>query len=254
MQNEGVFVLSMWAVYMTKMIRRAFLEQQYHFHCTCPVCSLPEALSATSDRRLIRFAELKKQLSMWGELTGNGKRYAMTGPEAIKIIREMWKLLVQEKYMSERGQLAAMLVKNIGRVAHVWLGLDHGGGVDVVVVVVDVALLGGRLGIDAWALAERVVGGAGDGGSSHGGRLGGGSFLFGRGITLVVLARWGGRGRRGRRVSHVPGHHVTNARATHPCKSINVVEDLYRRGGRRYFEGFFRTVKRGIQLTGNIIY
>lgn len=53
------------------------------------------------------FAQLKASLSAWAEPTGEKGEFVLDGKQALDIIRQMWKLLVDEKYLSERGQLAA---------------------------------------------------------------------------------------------------------------------------------------------------
>ncbi|KAF8195503.1 hypothetical protein BJ912DRAFT_957233 [Pholiota molesta] len=80
--------------------RRAYLSQQYGFHCTCDVCSLPDALSKASDERLSAISTLYEVFATWGSNT-------IEGPEAIDHIRKIWQLEDQEGYWSERGQLAA---------------------------------------------------------------------------------------------------------------------------------------------------
>ncbi|KAF9485877.1 hypothetical protein BDN70DRAFT_970007, partial [Pholiota conissans] len=80
--------------------RRAYLSQQYGFHCTCDVCSLPDALSKASDERLSAISALYDAFATWGS-------NQIEGPEAIEHIRKIWELEDQEGYWSERGQLAA---------------------------------------------------------------------------------------------------------------------------------------------------
>ncbi len=70
----------------------------------CAVCSLPEAQSLESDRRLIEISGLYNRLSTWGT-------NSISGSEAIQIVREIWALGNQEGYWSERGQLAADAVQ-----------------------------------------------------------------------------------------------------------------------------------------------
>ena len=79
---------------------RAYLSQQYGFHCTCDVCSLPDDLSKASDRRLAEISRLYGELATWG-------RGKITGAEALTLIRKIWRLEDEEGYWSERGQLAA---------------------------------------------------------------------------------------------------------------------------------------------------
>lgn len=81
-------------------IHRRYLRQHYGFECQCEVCSLPEAESAESDKRLSKMAGLYTRFSSWG--TGQ-----LTGKEAIDTAREIWLTGEEEGYWSERGQLAA---------------------------------------------------------------------------------------------------------------------------------------------------
>ncbi|KAF8918868.1 hypothetical protein CPB85DRAFT_1279125, partial [Mucidula mucida] len=84
--------------------RRDYLSSSYDFECMCAVCSLPEAQSLESDRRLIEISGLYNRLSTWGT-------NSISGSEAIQIVREIWALGNQEGYWSERGQLAADAVQ-----------------------------------------------------------------------------------------------------------------------------------------------
>jgi hypothetical protein len=79
---------------------RAFLTEHYGFHCTCSVCSLPEAQSAVSDKRLLEMSASYDRFATWG---GHG----ISGSEAIGIARKIWQLGEEEGYWSERGRLAA---------------------------------------------------------------------------------------------------------------------------------------------------
>ncbi|KAH6912901.1 hypothetical protein BKA70DRAFT_1265407 [Coprinopsis sp. MPI-PUGE-AT-0042] len=79
--------------------RRAYLGQQYKFHCTCESCSLPEAESKASDARLQAMARHQHELSRWG-------RKEVSGEDAIEHVRAIWKLGDEEGYWSERGRLA----------------------------------------------------------------------------------------------------------------------------------------------------
>lgn len=79
---------------------RAHLSQQYGFHCTCDVCSLPDELSKASDERLSEISRLYQEFSNWGS-------YKVEGAQAIDYIRKIWKMEEEEGYFSERGQLAA---------------------------------------------------------------------------------------------------------------------------------------------------
>jgi len=79
---------------------RNFLLQQYGFNCTCAICSLPDARSRASDKRLAHMTELSEKLARW--------RYAnIDGDEAIEVVRKIWDVREREGYWSERGQLAA---------------------------------------------------------------------------------------------------------------------------------------------------
>ncbi|PPQ81272.1 hypothetical protein CVT25_015056 [Psilocybe cyanescens] len=80
--------------------RRAYLTQQYGFHCTCDVCSLPDGLSKASDRRLSEISSLYRKFATWGSKD-------IDGIEAINYIRKIWGIEDEEGYWSERGQLAA---------------------------------------------------------------------------------------------------------------------------------------------------
>ncbi|CAA7261438.1 unnamed protein product [Cyclocybe aegerita] len=80
--------------------RRAFLSQQYGFHCTCDVCSLTSDLSRASDARLTEISRLYDEFAAWGS-------DIIDGAQAIEFIRKIWKIEDEEGYWSERGQLAA---------------------------------------------------------------------------------------------------------------------------------------------------
>jgi len=80
--------------------RRNFLSQQYGFNCTCAVCSLPDALSRASDKRLAHMTELLEKLARWGHAN-------IDGEEAIEVVRKIWDVGEREGYWSERGRLAA---------------------------------------------------------------------------------------------------------------------------------------------------
>ncbi|KAJ6557236.1 hypothetical protein DFH09DRAFT_922936, partial [Mycena vulgaris] len=84
----------------TKKERREFLSQQYGFRCTCAVCSLDEAASKASDKRLTTISHYYAHLATWGN-------NAINGVEAITTINSIWKLGDEEGYWSERGRLAA---------------------------------------------------------------------------------------------------------------------------------------------------
>ncbi|TFK19996.1 SET domain-containing protein [Coprinopsis marcescibilis] len=79
--------------------RRAYLQKQYGFHCTCSVCSLPDDVSKASDNRLVEMNRHQSRLSQWIQRT-------VSGPEAIEHVRSIWKLGDEEGYWSERGRLA----------------------------------------------------------------------------------------------------------------------------------------------------
>jgi hypothetical protein len=76
------------------------LAEYYGFHCTCSVCSLPEAESAMSDKRLLEISDSYDRLARWGD-------NRIGGSEAIGIAKKIWKLGGKEGYWSERGRLAA---------------------------------------------------------------------------------------------------------------------------------------------------
>jgi hypothetical protein len=80
--------------------KRKFLAQHYGFHCSCEVCSLPEAASSQSDRRLVAMAAMYRQLGGWSQ-------GGISGKQAIAIVNDIWELGEEEGYWSERGQLAA---------------------------------------------------------------------------------------------------------------------------------------------------
>lgn len=80
--------------------RRAFLAERYGFQCGCRVCSLPDAQSAASDRRLLEISDNYHHFGTWGG-------HSINGTEAIRIIRKIWQLEDEEGYWSERGRLAA---------------------------------------------------------------------------------------------------------------------------------------------------
>ena len=79
---------------------RNFLSQQYGFNCTCSVCSLPDARSRASDKRLAHMTELLEKLARWGHAN-------IDGEEAIEVVRKIWDVGEREGYWSERGRLAA---------------------------------------------------------------------------------------------------------------------------------------------------
>jgi hypothetical protein len=78
---------------------RSYLSQQYGFHCTCAVCSLPDAESKASDKRLSEISQLQERLATWGQ-------HRLNGIEAIRVVRQIWDLGEEEGYWSERGPLA----------------------------------------------------------------------------------------------------------------------------------------------------
>ncbi|KXN88140.1 SET domain-containing protein 5, partial [Leucoagaricus sp. SymC.cos] len=80
--------------------RRAFLVEHYGFECQCSVCSLPEAESQASDRRLEAISEEYERFASWGQ----GR---ISGTDAIAHVRKIWQLEDEEGYWSERGRLAA---------------------------------------------------------------------------------------------------------------------------------------------------
>ncbi|KAJ7070024.1 hypothetical protein C8F01DRAFT_976975, partial [Mycena amicta] len=84
----------------TRSERRDFLSAQYGFKCTCAVCSLDDASSAASDKRLTKIADYYRHFGTWG----NG---AISGVEAVDTINKIWQLEDEEGYWSERGRLAA---------------------------------------------------------------------------------------------------------------------------------------------------
>ncbi|KAF8237124.1 hypothetical protein L208DRAFT_1431725 [Tricholoma matsutake] len=78
----------------------ALLAEHYGFHCTCSVCSLPEAQSAISDKRLLEISDSYDQFATWGG-------QIISGSEAIELVKKIWDLGSEEGYWSERGRLAA---------------------------------------------------------------------------------------------------------------------------------------------------
>lgn len=91
-EHELLFFFSTWL--------RSFLAEQYGFECQCSVCSLPEAESRASDKKLEGISDGYERFSGWGE----GR---INGAEAIAHARKIWKLGEEEGYWSERGRLAA---------------------------------------------------------------------------------------------------------------------------------------------------
>jgi hypothetical protein len=81
--------------------RKEWLSQNYGFHCSCEVCSLPEAESRVSDGHLTTMSELHGHLAKWDQ------QRILDGKDAIGIMREIWHLGEEEGYWSERGRLAA---------------------------------------------------------------------------------------------------------------------------------------------------
>ncbi|KAG6854680.1 hypothetical protein C0991_003329 [Blastosporella zonata] len=79
---------------------RAFLEENYDFTCMCRVCSLTDRESRASDTRLMAIADGYAQFATWGQ-------GAISGIEAIDVVRMIWAIEDEEGYWSERGQLAA---------------------------------------------------------------------------------------------------------------------------------------------------
>ncbi|KAI4519111.1 hypothetical protein K525DRAFT_226858, partial [Schizophyllum commune Loenen D] len=77
--------------------RRAHLKERYGFECNCSVCALPEAKSNALDRQLADMAHDYARLA-------EGK---ITGLEAIRTVRLLWRLGTSTGYHSERGRLAA---------------------------------------------------------------------------------------------------------------------------------------------------
>ncbi|KIK59257.1 hypothetical protein GYMLUDRAFT_44626 [Collybiopsis luxurians FD-317 M1] len=80
--------------------RRAYLNHQYSFHCTCDVCSLPDLESIRSDQRLMSMSEMHSRFATWGSSL-------IDGEEAIGLVRRIWEVGGEEGYWSERGRLAA---------------------------------------------------------------------------------------------------------------------------------------------------
>ncbi|KAF7299357.1 SET domain-containing protein 5 [Mycena indigotica] len=121
--------------------RRAFLSSHYGFECTCAVCSLDNAGSLASDRRLTSISEFYRYFATWG----NGD---ITGVEAIEAINNIWKLEEEEGYWSERGRLAAdavwiaaahsdfSAVRSWARLAAKWYTIELGGDSETVLEVV----------------------------------------------------------------------------------------------------------------------
>lgn len=113
--------------------RRAYLEQNYGFRCTCSVCSLPEAKSKASDARLSRMASNWARFAKWID-------ESIDGVEALRLVREIWKDADEEGYLSERGRLAADAVwvsaghrdadavRKWGAVAVKWYDIELGVG------------------------------------------------------------------------------------------------------------------------------
>ncbi|KAH8104497.1 hypothetical protein BXZ70DRAFT_590873 [Cristinia sonorae] len=111
--------------------RRHYLKTMYGFECDCSVCSLPDELSRASDDRLVRISQLKSQFGTWA----NGE---ITGQTAVSLAREIWRLLDEEGYWSERGQLAAdaawvaashsdgQATRQWAEVAQEWFGYELG--------------------------------------------------------------------------------------------------------------------------------
>ncbi|KAE9407402.1 SET domain-containing protein, partial [Gymnopus androsaceus JB14] len=108
--------------------RRAYLEHQYSFHCSCDVCSLPDQQSLESDQRLIAMSELQAQFVTWGS-------GAIQGDEAISLVKRIWDLGTEEGYTSERGRLASDAAwvaaahadtKAWARLAEEWFGYEVG--------------------------------------------------------------------------------------------------------------------------------
>lgn len=64
------------------------------------MCALPEAKSSALDRQLADMAHEYARLASWAE----GK---ITGLEAIRTVRLLWRLGTSTGYHSERGRLAA---------------------------------------------------------------------------------------------------------------------------------------------------
>lgn len=79
---------------------RHYLSEHYGFNCTCAVCSLPDALSRASDKRLAHITELYERLALWGHAN-------IDGDHAVETVKKIWDVGEQEGYWSERGRLAA---------------------------------------------------------------------------------------------------------------------------------------------------
>jgi hypothetical protein len=79
---------------------RAYLAENYHFDCSCPVCALPPPESAASDARLSALSAAYDAFAAWG--TG-----ALSSADAGDVARRIWALADAAGYLSERGQLAA---------------------------------------------------------------------------------------------------------------------------------------------------
>lgn len=70
------------------------MRDDYHFECSCPVCSLPEDLSTQSDERLSVLQALFEQLTGWNDETIDGK-------QTIEIVNKIWEMSVGEGYFNE---------------------------------------------------------------------------------------------------------------------------------------------------------
>lgn len=111
--------------------RRKTLKEDYHFDCNCPVCTLPDELSKASDERLSKLQGLFEQLQGWNDDSIDGK-------QTIDIVNQIWDLSLQENYVNELGEIAAIAsmvatahsdvdaATKWNRLATKWLGIAFG--------------------------------------------------------------------------------------------------------------------------------
>lgn len=80
--------------------RQSYLHQAYQFNCTCDVCSLNSHLVRESDYRIAKINSLKATLSAWSP-------GSIGGAEAVQLVEDAVKVMIQEGMTYELGQLYA---------------------------------------------------------------------------------------------------------------------------------------------------
>ncbi|KAG8945844.1 hypothetical protein FRC04_012291 [Tulasnella sp. 424] len=86
---------------MSRSERRKVLKEKYRFDCNCSSCSLPEALSLKSDRRLSNINGLFECLMGWNT-------NMLSGKQVVEIVNKIWELAEEENLSTQFGELAGL--------------------------------------------------------------------------------------------------------------------------------------------------